>query len=141
MRDAENARTLSEFKLTARRVLELATIEGARSLGIDDRVGSLRPGKRADIIAVTTRALNMGGFADAAHLLVGSALPENVDTVVIDGRILKRQHLFARPTTPHGCTGIVERSALPGRCVNCPGLDGGLGGWVYATSLDCGCSR
>jgi hypothetical protein len=44
----------------------------------------------ADIIVVTTRALNMGGFADAAHLLVGSALPENVDTVVIDGRILKR---------------------------------------------------
>jgi 5-methylthioadenosine/S-adenosylhomocysteine deaminase len=81
---------LSEFKLTARRVLELATIEGARSLGIDDRAGSLRPGKRADIIAVTTRALNMGGFADPAHLLVGSALPENVDTVVVDGRILKR---------------------------------------------------
>jgi cytosine/adenosine deaminase-related metal-dependent hydrolase len=90
VRDAENARTLSEFKLTARRVLELATIEGARSLGIDDRAGSLRPGKRADIIAVTTRALNMGGFADPAHLLVGSALPENVDTVVVDGRILKR---------------------------------------------------
>src|SRR5262245_40627771 len=63
VRDAEHARTLSEFKLTARRVLELATIEGARSLGIDDRVGSLRPGKRADIIAVTTRALNMGGQA------------------------------------------------------------------------------
>jgi hypothetical protein len=32
----------------------------------------------------------MGGFADPAHLLVGSALPENVDTVVVDGRILKR---------------------------------------------------
>ena len=39
---------------------------------------------------MTTRALNMGGFADPAHLLIGSALPENVDTVVIDGRILKR---------------------------------------------------
>jgi 5-methylthioadenosine/S-adenosylhomocysteine deaminase len=90
VRDAENARTLSEFKLTARRVLELGTIDGARSMGIDDKVGSLKPGKRADIIMVTTRALNMGGFADPAHLLIGSALPENVDTVVIDGRILKR---------------------------------------------------
>ena len=88
--DAENARTLNEFKLTARRVLELGTIEGARSMGIDQQVGSLKPGKRADIITVTTRALNMGGFADPAHLLIGSALPENVDTVVIDGRILKR---------------------------------------------------
>jgi 5-methylthioadenosine/S-adenosylhomocysteine deaminase len=90
VRDAENARTLSEFKLTARRVLELGTIEGARSMGIDDKVGSLKPGKRADIIAVTTRALNMGNFVDPTHLLVGSALPENVDTVVVDGRILKR---------------------------------------------------
>jgi len=90
VRDAENARTLSEFKLTARRVLELGTIEGARSMGIDDKVGSLKPGKRADIIAVTTRALNMGNFVDPTHLLIGSALPENVDTVVVDGRILKR---------------------------------------------------
>jgi hypothetical protein len=32
----------------------------------------------------------MGGFIDPAHLLVGSALPENVDTVVVDGRLLKR---------------------------------------------------
>jgi cytosine/adenosine deaminase-related metal-dependent hydrolase len=90
VRDAENARTLSEFKLKARRVLELATIEGARSMGIDEKVGSLKPGKRADIIMVSTRALNMGAFLDPAHLLIGSALPENVDTVVVDGRILKR---------------------------------------------------
>ena len=90
VRDAENARTLNEFKLSARRVLELGTIEGARSMGIDDKVGSLTPRKRADIIMVNTRALNMGGFADPAHLLVGSALPENVDTVVVDGRILKQ---------------------------------------------------
>ena len=90
VRDAENARTLNEFKLSARRVLELGTIEGARSMGIDDKVGSLTPGKRADIIMVNTRALNMGGFADPAYLLVGSALPENVDTVVVDGRILKQ---------------------------------------------------
>jgi 5-methylthioadenosine/S-adenosylhomocysteine deaminase len=100
VRDAENARTLNEFKLTARRVLELGTIDGARSLGIDDKVGSLKVGKRADIIAVTTRALNMGGFADPAHLLVGSALPENVDTVVIDGRILKREGKLTGTSAP-----------------------------------------
>ncbi len=100
VRDAENARTLSEFRLTARRVLELGTIDGARSLGIDDKVGSLKAGKRADIIAVTTRALNMGGFADPAHLLVGSALPENVDTVVIDGRILKREGKLTAMSAP-----------------------------------------
>src|SRR5215216_7164073 len=60
VRDAENARTLSEFKLTARRVLELGTIEGARSMGMDDKIGSLTPGKRADLIMVSTRDINLG---------------------------------------------------------------------------------
>jgi len=41
----ENGRAENEFKISARRVLELATIEGARSMGIDDKVGSLKPGK------------------------------------------------------------------------------------------------
>jgi cytosine/adenosine deaminase-related metal-dependent hydrolase len=62
----------------------------AKLLGKDVQLVQLRPGKRADIIMVNTRALNMGGFVDPAHLLVGSALPENVDTVIIDGRILKQ---------------------------------------------------
>jgi 5-methylthioadenosine/S-adenosylhomocysteine deaminase len=86
----ENGRSENEFKLTARRVLELATIEGARSMGIDDKVGSLKAGKRADLIMVSTRAINLGVFTDPAHMLVTSAQPANVDTVVVDGRILKR---------------------------------------------------
>src|SRR3954468_24975528 len=55
VRDAENARTLNEFKLTARRVLELGTIEGARSMGIDDKVGLVKAGKRGAIITGTPR--------------------------------------------------------------------------------------
>jgi 5-methylthioadenosine/S-adenosylhomocysteine deaminase len=90
IQNVENARAESEFKLPARRVLELATIEGARSMGVDDHVGSLRPGKRADLIMVNTRDVNMGVFTDPAHLLVEAAQPANVDTVVVDGRILKR---------------------------------------------------
>ena len=56
IQDIENGQAENEFKLTARRVLELATIEGARSMGIDDKIGSLKPGKRADLIMVSTRA-------------------------------------------------------------------------------------
>ena len=56
IQNIENGRAKNEFKLTARRVLELATIDGARSMGIGDRVGSLTPGKRADVIMVDTRA-------------------------------------------------------------------------------------
>ncbi len=91
IQNVENSRTENEFKLPARRVLELATIEGARSMGVDDRVGSLKPGKRADLIMVSTRDVNIGVFTDPAHMLVEAAQPSNVDTVVVDGRILKRR--------------------------------------------------
>jgi cytosine/adenosine deaminase-related metal-dependent hydrolase len=87
----EDGKTENEFKLPARRVLELATIEGARSMGMDDRIGSLKPGKRADLIMVSTQALDIAPLTDAAHLIVEAAQPANVDTVVVDGRILKRK--------------------------------------------------
>jgi cytosine/adenosine deaminase-related metal-dependent hydrolase len=88
--NVENGRARSEFKLTARRVLELATIEGAHSVGLGDQIGSLTPGKRADLIMVDTRQLNLAVVTDPAHMLVEAAQPANVDTVVVDGRILKR---------------------------------------------------
>lgn len=49
------------------------------------------PGKRADLIMVNTREVNMGVFTEPAHMLVESAQPSNVDTVVVDGRILKHR--------------------------------------------------
>ncbi len=90
IRNIENARNHDEFKMSARRALELGTIEGARSLGFDDRIGSLKPGKRADVIMISTGQLNMGVFTDPAHMVVESSQPQNVDTVIVDGRILKR---------------------------------------------------
>ncbi len=90
VQNIENGRAESEFKLPARRVVELATIEGARSLGLSDRTGSIEKGKRADLILVDTRDINMGPFTDPAYMLVDSAQPWNVDTVMVDGRILKR---------------------------------------------------
>ncbi|HEY7484551.1 MAG TPA: amidohydrolase family protein [Streptosporangiaceae bacterium] len=86
----ENGRAHDEFALPARRVLELATIEGARSMGMGDVIGSLRPGKRADVILVSTDTPNLVVFTDPAHLLVTAAQPANVDTVIVDGRIRKR---------------------------------------------------
>ena len=55
------------------------------------RVGSLTPGKRADLILVRTNDLNTAPFGNPAILLVQQAQPVNVDTVVIDGRILKHK--------------------------------------------------
>ena len=90
VQNIENGRAENEFKLPARRVVELATIEGARSLGLADRIGSLAKGKRADLIMVNARDINMGPFTDPYHMLVDSAQAWNVDTVMVDGRILKR---------------------------------------------------
>jgi 5-methylthioadenosine/S-adenosylhomocysteine deaminase len=94
MRNAECAKAHDEFKLTARRALEIGTIHGARALHIEDKVGSLAPGKRADLIMIQTNVINMGVFTDPAHMVVEAVEPSNVDTVMIDGRILKRNGKF-----------------------------------------------
>ncbi len=84
-----NAAAEDEFALTARRTLALATIDGARSLGLADLTGSLTPGKRADLIVVSAPDPNLGMVTDPAQLLVTAAQPGNVDTVIADGRVLK----------------------------------------------------
>ena len=90
MQNIDDGTAPSEFGITARRVLEMGTIDGARALGLADRVGSLTPGKRADIVLVRTDAINMAPMADPARMIVQAAQPANVDTVMVDGRILKR---------------------------------------------------
>jgi 5-methylthioadenosine/S-adenosylhomocysteine deaminase len=85
----ENVKALSEFKFNARRMLKLGTLDAAKVLGLDDKIGSLTPGKRADIVMVSTDALNMAPYGDPANMLIESTMPENVDTVVIAGRNVK----------------------------------------------------
>ena len=84
-------RSMNVMEVQPRRIVELATLDGAKSLGLADRVGSLTPGKRADLILIRTDDLNTAPFHDPALLIVQSAQPYNVDTVVVDGRILKRE--------------------------------------------------
>jgi len=80
--------------ISTRRLVELATIDGARDLGLADRIGSLTPGKRADLILVRTRALNLAPMTEPTHALVFTIQPHNVDTVVVDGRILLQNGRF-----------------------------------------------
>jgi len=71
-------------------VIRWATLGGAQALGIDDLVGSVTPGKRADLVMIRQGDLNMAPAADVESAIVRSATPANVDTVLVDGRILKR---------------------------------------------------
>jgi 5-methylthioadenosine/S-adenosylhomocysteine deaminase len=91
MLQLNHLRSMDVLEVQPRRILELATLDGAKDLGIADRVGSLTPGKRADLILVRTNDLNVAPFNNPALLLVQQAQPYNVDTVVIDGRILKHK--------------------------------------------------
>jgi len=99
IQNVENGRALDEFRLPARRVLEIATIGGARSMGLGDKIGSLVPGKRADLIMIDTRAVNLAVVTEPAHLIVEAAQPANVDSVVVDGKFLKRGGRLTRVDT------------------------------------------
>ena len=76
--------------LTLKRLLQLATLDGAVDLGVADRTGSITPGKRADLVLLRATDLNMAPVTDPYEAVVSFGLPANVDTVLIDGRILRR---------------------------------------------------
>ena len=84
----------ARIPLTAKRLVQLATLDGAVDLNIADRTGSITPGKRADIILVRTTDVNMALMADPYETLVNMAQPRNVDTVIADGRVLLRGGRF-----------------------------------------------
>jgi cytosine/adenosine deaminase-related metal-dependent hydrolase len=76
--------------LTAREVLEFATIEGARANGLDRKIGTLAPGKEADIVLLRTDLLNTMPMNNAVGAVVTSMTAQNVDTVLIAGKVMKR---------------------------------------------------
>ena len=76
--------------LTSRDVLEFATIEGARVCGLDDRTGSLTPGKQADVVVLRCDETNTYPVIDPVSTVVHQADTRNVDTVLVAGEALKR---------------------------------------------------
>jgi len=76
--------------LPAGRVLRMATIDGARAIGLDSEIGSLEAGKRADLALVRLDRLHATPVSDVVSALVYSAEAHDVDTVIVDGRLLMR---------------------------------------------------
>lgn len=76
--------------VTAHRLLEAATIDGAACAGLQDRVGSLAPGKQADVVLIRTHDLNIYPSNNAFGTVVHATERSNIDTVLIGGRIVKR---------------------------------------------------
>ncbi|MBI1734601.1 MAG: amidohydrolase [Candidatus Rokubacteria bacterium] len=72
----------------AERIVAMATIDAARATGLGDEIGSLEPGKKADVIALSTDRPDMTPLHRAYESLVYAASPAAVDTVIVDGRIV-----------------------------------------------------
>ena len=75
--------------ITSRQVLSWATLGGAEVAGIADRTGSLTPGKKADVVIIDGRAVNVAPVIDPVAAVVCAADISNVKTVLIDGEVLK----------------------------------------------------
>jgi cytosine/adenosine deaminase-related metal-dependent hydrolase len=79
----------ADVTITARDVLGFATIEGARTVGLGNRIGSISPGKSADLIFVPRDALNLAPLGDPMGALVLAGHAGNVDGAMVAGRVVK----------------------------------------------------
>jgi 5-methylthioadenosine/S-adenosylhomocysteine deaminase len=76
--------------LSARTAVELATIRGARALGMDRRIGSLEPRKHADVITVSTSGARQTPMYDAVSHLVYVIRGDDVQNTIVNGRVIMR---------------------------------------------------
>jgi len=74
--------------LPAQTVLKMATIDGAKALGLEKTVGSLEVGKKADVVLLDFKKPHLAPIHDFYANIVYSAHGSDVDTVVVDGKIL-----------------------------------------------------
>ena len=80
----------------AKEVVSMATIEGARALGLGDITGSIEPGKQADLVLVETDSPNMFPVYDPYSALVYSAIASNVRDVYVAGECLVKEKKLVR---------------------------------------------
>jgi 5-methylthioadenosine/S-adenosylhomocysteine deaminase len=95
-RSRANARALAQGEqvptvaLHQRDMLRLATIDGARVWNMEHEVGSLSPGKQADVTVIDMRSPHLNGYGDSVATMVLGAGPADVETVIVGGEVVKR---------------------------------------------------
>jgi 5-methylthioadenosine/S-adenosylhomocysteine deaminase len=78
--------------IPAETALEMATIYGAEALGLGDEIGSLEPGKKADLVLYDTRSVEWQTLFNPVNNLVYNADGRSVHTVMVDGKIVVEDH-------------------------------------------------
>lgn len=111
----------ADLHFSTRDALEAATINGAHALWLADRVGSLTPRKRADVILVRATDSNLWPVSDVVATLVGCGSGLNVDTVLVDGEFVKRDGQLTRLDTREISAGLARsRDRLYATEIACP---------------------
>ncbi|EOO26999.1 hypothetical protein IIU_05960, partial [Bacillus cereus VD133] len=82
--------SVDNLSLKAKDIFEFATKVGAKDLMLDKKIGSIEEGKEADIILIDTVDFNMMPIIDSVGSVIQFANPSNVDTVIVSGKIVKR---------------------------------------------------
>ena len=82
--------TQEKSRMSAYEILKMATIEGAKVLGLDNEIGTIEVGKKADIICINRNKTHLYPENDICSNLVYSANGADVDTVIVDGKILMK---------------------------------------------------
>jgi 5-methylthioadenosine/S-adenosylhomocysteine deaminase len=98
--------TVDPRALSAGAALEMATIRGARALGMEQQIGSIEPGKRADIIVIDASAPRHTPMYDPLSHLVYVAHGSDVRTTVVHGRVLMRD----RAMTTLDAAAVIEEA-------------------------------
>ncbi|KAK6346923.1 hypothetical protein TWF696_007023 [Orbilia brochopaga] len=103
----------------AESVMEMATINGAKALGLESEIGSLEVGKKADFVAIDLRQLHLTPSFDPVATIVYTATGRDVELVVVDGKVLVKDGRLTtmnedevREKADKHARDIVERTGL-----------------------------
>jgi len=86
----QKARLLDPLTMPAATVMEMATVRGAKAMGMDSETGSIEVGKKADLVFIDLKKPHLTPFRNIVSNIVYSAMGSDVDTVMVDGKLLLR---------------------------------------------------
>jgi 5-methylthioadenosine/S-adenosylhomocysteine deaminase len=114
--EAVEAARCGSSVVSPRRLLQMATIDGAHDLGLGEVTGSITPGKRADLLLLDAGASNLLPGGDVVEAIVRQGRATDIVTVVVDGRILLEGGHLTQPSARAAISGAdARRDALVDR--------------------------
>jgi 5-methylthioadenosine/S-adenosylhomocysteine deaminase len=97
----QHVRHLDPTRISVENAIEMATINSARAIGIDDEVGSLEPGKRADIVVFDARRPHIGVWNRPLSTFVSAGRGADAKIVMVDGRVCYQEGRFLNGPHPN----------------------------------------